>query len=156
MADDGRFDAGSAIDGGTGVSDVREHCGGTDEHLGFEGDAIIDGDVVLDPAPVPNLCALGNEDILTEHAPRAHARARHQVTEVPDFGAGADASAPINHGRRVGPVGAPAHVTSTGVPPTAIDRAPAATTRTTASPWAAFPPVVSPLAAEAAKWTHWA
>ncbi len=80
------------VDGevGTGRGDIGEHAGGSAEDVVFYLYAFVDGDVVLDADAVAYLDVVADVDVLAEGAALTEGGTALHMTEVPDFGAGAD------------------------------------------------------------------
>src|SRR5260370_1280376 len=73
------------------IEDVREHAGGSAEHVVLEGHALVDRDVVLDLHVVPDPRAGHDDHVLSQIAALADHGTGHDVAEVPDLGAATDA-----------------------------------------------------------------
>lgn len=71
---------------GSRIAYVREHAAWAEKYLVFEGDSVVNADVVLNPAGVADNDVARNEYILPEHAIGAQGSPVHDVTKMPDFG----------------------------------------------------------------------
>ncbi len=87
-----------ANDGGAGVVDVGEDHAGAAKDVVFEGDGVVDTDVVLHLAVMADDHVVADEDVLAEGAALADAGAGADVGPVPDAGAGADLGAVVDDG----------------------------------------------------------
>src|SRR5204862_6210092 len=79
-----------ALDAGPRIVDVGEYRGGAAEHPIFEGDALVNRDIVLDFAAVADRHVGTGHDILAQRAIPADPGTRQNVDEVPNPGAGTD------------------------------------------------------------------
>jgi hypothetical protein len=75
----------------------------TDEHLVLQHHGVVERDIVLDLATVPDDRATAHEAVLSEGAAGADPRPGHDVAEVPDARAGADRCRPLDDGRSMSP-----------------------------------------------------
>ena len=98
-----RFEGVAPIDLCAWPSYVGEDRGWADEYVGFQRDAGVDRDIVLNAAAVTNDGGRGDENVLAKHATRADACARHHVREMPDFRPRSDARPAVDDRGRVGP-----------------------------------------------------
>src|SRR5262245_49303509 len=102
-----------SVHGCARVAHVGKHGGRPDKDAVLQHDAVVDGDVVLNPAPVSDHGGRGDEYVLTQHAARADARARHHVAEMPDLAARTDPRAGVDDRGGMGPE--PLHAASNAV-----------------------------------------
>ena len=72
-----------ALDKSARIDDVGEYHRGATEHVVLQGDALVDGDVVLYFAAVANLHVAIYVYVLPDIAARSDARAGHDVAEMP-------------------------------------------------------------------------
>ena len=79
-----------ALDAGPRIVDVGEYRGGAAEHPVFEGDTLVDRDIVLDLAAVADRHVGTSHDILAERAIPADPGTRQNMNEMPNAGAGTD------------------------------------------------------------------
>jgi len=92
-----RFAVG-AHDRGARVVDVGEHHAGAAEHVVFERDAVVHGDVVLDLHVGADDDVVADEHVLPERAACADAGTGADVHEVPDTAALANLGAMVDDG----------------------------------------------------------
>ena len=95
------LDQGAAVfvladDGGAGVVDVGEDHAGAAEDVVFQGDGVVEADVVLHLAVIADDYVVADEDVLAEGAALADAGAGADVDPVPDAGAVADLGAGVD------------------------------------------------------------
>lgn len=91
-----------AFDFTPGIKHIGEDHGGSTEYVVFEGDALVDGDIVLDLAVVAD-GDLGSDDhVLADLAGFTEGGAFEQVAEVPDFASLADGDSRVDFGGGVG------------------------------------------------------
>ena len=94
-----------ADDGGAGVVDVGEDHAGAAEDIVFQGDGVVDADVVLHLAVVTDEDVVADKDVLAKGAALADARAGADVDPVPDAGALPYMGAGVDDGGGVSGVG---------------------------------------------------
>ena len=69
---------------------VREHAGGTAEHIVFKGNSLIYRNIVLDPDSVSYPDVVAHIHVLAQGTVRPDYSSFLDVAEVPDLGAGAN------------------------------------------------------------------
>ena len=91
------------------VGDVGQHAGGAEENVILDHRARVDRHVVLRLHVASDGDAVGNEGVLPENAFIADYCSGADVGEVPDFCAGPNCGAGVDHGGRVGKIIGGAH-----------------------------------------------
>ena len=81
---------------GAGIVDVREHTGRTAENIGFQFDAFVECNIVLDLTAVANYDRRPDHHVLAERAILADYDAREDVDEMPYLGRGTDLDVVVN------------------------------------------------------------
>ena len=104
------LDPGAAVfiltdDGGAGVVDVGEDHAGAAEDVVFQGDGVVNTDVVLHLAVVADDHVVADEDVLAEGTALANVRAGADMDPVPDAGALPYLGAGVDDGGGVSGVG---------------------------------------------------
>jgi len=85
-----------------GIDDVGEHHRGSAEHVIFEDDAFVNGDVVLNLAVIPDVHVVADIHILPEHTILSYARTGLYMRVMPDLRAVADEHVAVDVGGFVG------------------------------------------------------
>jgi hypothetical protein len=92
------------VDVAAGVDDIGKDAGGSEEDIVFASDPGVDGDVVLNLYVVAQYHFGRDDHILADVTVLPDHCARHDVGEVPYFGAGSDGAAGVDAGGVMGKV----------------------------------------------------